>query len=187
MIELQESTWGIRLNEKHYSKFDIEAPDWAKNDLGHSWYSEGIVIWDEAEKTVISSDFWYAMTLLEHLRSNTKWKERGQDVSEEKYQFSIPIRRPRRSKSAPPEEEPPIENKKIITKLHLSSERTQKLLDFLEQNERLITSEGTFIKDRYDQAMKMIADWIIEDIIKERNQNNTPEQDNSHLVDPNSP
>jgi len=49
MIKLQESTWGIRLNEKHYSKFDIDSPDWAKNDLSHSWYSEGIVVWDETE------------------------------------------------------------------------------------------------------------------------------------------
>lgn len=187
MSEFIAADWGIRLNEKHYSKFDIEAPDWAKNDIGHSWYSEGIVVWDEAGKTVISLDFWYSMTLLQHLRSNTKWKERGQDVSEEKYQFSIPIRRRRRGKSAPPEEETPVENKKIITKLHLSPERTQKLLDFLEQNERLIISEGTFIKDRYDQAMKMIACWIIEEAIKERNQNNTPDQDGSNLVDPNSP
>ena len=50
MIELQEATWAIRLNEKHYSKFDIEAPDWAKNDPGHSWYAGEIAIWDEAEK-----------------------------------------------------------------------------------------------------------------------------------------
>ena len=172
MIELQESTWGFRLNEKHYSKFDIEAPDWAKDDPGPTWYSEGIVIWDETEKTIVNLNFWHAMTLLDHLRSNPTWKERGQDVSEEKYQFSIPIRRRRRSKSAPPEVEPPLENKKIITKLHLSPERTQKLLDFLEQNEPQIHSEGTSIKFRYDQAMGMIADMIIEDVIKERNQNN---------------
>ena len=186
MIELQEATWGTRLNEKHYSKFDVEAPEWARNDPGLSWYSEGIIIWDETEKTVVNLNFWYAMDLLEHLSNNAKWKERGQAVSEEKYQFSIPIRR-RRSKSAPPEEEPPMENKKIITKLHLSPERTQKLLDFLEHNERLIQSEGRSIKGRYDQAMRMIADMIIDDIREERNQNNTPEQDSSHPVDPNSP
>jgi len=89
--------------------------------------------------------------------------------------FSMPIRRRRRSKSAPPEEEPPLENKKIVTTLHLSPERTQKLLDFLEHNERMIQTEGTFIKGRYDRAMGMIADWSIEDIIKERHQNNIQE------------
>lgn len=175
MIELQDSTWGIRLNEKHYSKFDIEAPDWAKYDPGLTWYSEGIVIWDEARKTVMNMNFWYAMTLLEHLRDNPKWKEQGQDVSEEKIQFSIPIRKRRRSKSAPPEEAPPIEDGKIITTLHLSPDQTQKLLSFLEQNERQIYSRGSSIKSGYDDAMRMIADMIIEDMIQERNQNNTQE------------
>ena len=187
MSEFNDGDWGMRINKKHYSKFDLEAPDWAKEDPGLTWYAEGIVIWDKATETVINLNFWHAMTLLDHLRSNPTWKERGQDVSEEKFQFSIPIRRRRRSKSAPPEEEPPIENGKIITTLHLSPDQTQKLLDFLEQNEHLVQSEGTFIKDRYDQGMRMIADMIIEDVIKERNQNNTPEQDSSHLIDPNSP
>jgi hypothetical protein len=53
MIELQELTWGIRLNEKHYSKFDIQAPDWAKDNPGLTWYAEGIVIWDEAREAEI--------------------------------------------------------------------------------------------------------------------------------------
>lgn len=175
MIESQESTWGIRLNEKHHSKFDIEAPDWAKDDPGLTWYAEGIVVWDETKKTVINLNFWYAMTLLEHLRGDPKWKEQGQDVSEEKIQFSIPIRKRRRSKSAPPEEAPPMENGKIITTLHLSPDQTQKLLSFLEQNERQIYSRGSSIKSGYDDAMRMIADMIIEDMIQERNQNNTQE------------
>lgn len=175
MIELQESTWGIRLNEKHYSKFDIEAPDWAKDDPGLTWYAEGIVIWDEARETVINLNFWYTMTLLEHLRGDSKWKEQGQDVSEEKIQFSIPIRKQRRSKSAPPEKAPPIEDGKIITTLHLSPDQTQKLLDFLEQNEHRIISRGTSIKLGYDHAMQMIADMIIEDMIRERGPNNTQE------------
>jgi hypothetical protein len=175
MIELQESTWGIRLNEKHYSKFDIEAPDWAKADPGLTWYAEGLVVWDEAKETVINMNFWYAMTLLEHLRDDQQWKEQGQDISEEKIQFSIPIRKRRRSKSAPPEEEPPIENGKIITTLHLSPDQTQKLLDFLEKNERQIYSRGSSIKSGYDHAMRMIADMIIEDMMQERNQNNTQE------------
>ena len=175
MIESQESTWGIRLNEKHYSKFDIEAPDWAKDDPGLTWYAEGIVVWDETKKTVINLNFWYAMTLLEHLRDGQKWKEQGQDVSEEKIQFSIPIRKRRRSKSAPPEESPLIEDGKIITTLHLSPDQTQKLFDFLEQNEHRIISRGTSIKSGYVDAMRMIADMIIEDIIKEHSQDHTQE------------
>jgi hypothetical protein len=170
MIELQESTWGTRLNEKHYSKFDIEAPDWAKNDLGHSWYAEGIVIWDETEKIVVNLNFWDAMTLLEHLRDNQKWKERGQDVSEEEYQFSIPIRRRRRSKSAAPEEPPPIENTKIVTKLHLSPDQTQKLLDFLEQNEQIIRGRGKIIKDEYDRGIKWLVKMLHEERSRQRNQ-----------------
>lgn len=175
MNELQESTWGFRLNEKHYSKFDVEAPDWAKDDPGLTWYAEGIIVWDETKETVINMNFWYAMTLLEHLRDDPKWKEQGQDVSEEKIQFSVPIRKRRRSKSTPPDEAPPIEDGKIITTLHLSPEQTQKLLDFLEHNEHRIISRGTSIKLRYDHAMQMIADMLLEDIIKERNQNNTQE------------
>jgi hypothetical protein len=115
------------------------------------------------------------MTLLEHLREDPKWKEQGQDVSEEKIQFSIPIRKRRRSKSAPPEETLPIENGKIITTLHLSPEQTQKLLSFLKKNERQIYSRGSSIKSGYDDAMRMIADMIIEDMIRERDPNNMQE------------
>ena len=31
MIEFKEQDWGVRLNEKNYCKFDLDAPDWAKD------------------------------------------------------------------------------------------------------------------------------------------------------------
>jgi hypothetical protein len=130
MIELQESTWGIRLNEKHYSKFDIDSPDWAKNDLSHSWYSEGIVVWDETEKTVVNLDFWYAMDLLNHLRKNQKWQETGQNISEERIEFSFEIKRRKRGNDASLDEQSPAETNSVITTLHLSPQRTQTLRDF---------------------------------------------------------
>jgi hypothetical protein len=170
MIELQKSTWGIRLNEKHYSKFDIEAPNWARNNPGLSWYSEGIIIWDEAKKTIVNLDFWYAISLLDHLRKNQKWKDTGQNVSEEKIEFSFELKRRKRGKTATPDEERPAETKKVITKLHLSPQRTQKLLDFLEQNEQIIRVRGTIIKDQYYRGIKLLVDFLHEEKSMQRNQ-----------------
>lgn len=169
MVELQESTWGIRLNEKHYCKFDIDAPEWVKDDPGLSWYSEGIVIWDEAEKTVINLDFWYAMSLLDHLRKNQKWKEAGQNVSEEKIEFSFELKRRKRGQHATLNDEPPAETKKVITKLYLSPQRTQKLLVFLEQNEQIIRVRGTMIRDQYHRGIKFLVDLLHEERSRQRN------------------
>ncbi len=163
MAEFQEQEWGIKLNERNYCKFDIKAPDWAKNDLSHPWYSEGVVIWDKTKKTVINLDFWYAMNLLNHLRKNQKWKETGQNVSEEGIEFSFELKRRKRGKAATPDEEPPAETKKVITKLHLSPQRTRKLLDFLEQNEQIIRVRGTIIKDQYDRGIRLLLDLLYEE------------------------
>lgn len=170
MIELQESTWGIRLNEEHYSKFDIEAPGWAKNDPGLSWYAEGIIIWDETEKTVVNLDFWYAMDLLDHLRKNQKWQETGQNVSEERIEFSFEIERRKRGKDASLDKQSPAETKKVITKLHLSPERTQKLLDSLEQNEQIIRGRGTVIEDEYNRGIKWLVKLLHEERDRQRDQ-----------------
>lgn len=170
MIELQESTWGIRLNEKHHSKFDIEAPDWAKNDLGHSWYSEGIVVWDESEKTVICLNFWHAMDLLDHPRKNQKWKETGQNVSKERIEFSFELKRRKRGRKATPDTQPPAETKKVVTRLHLSPQQTLKLLDFLEQNEQIIRGKGTIIEEEYNQGIRWWVKLLREERNRQRNQ-----------------
>lgn len=170
MSEFIAADWGIRLNQKHYSKFDIEAPEWVRNDPSLSWYSKGIVVWDEAQQTVVNLDFWYAMSLMDHLRKNLKWKESGQDISEEKVQFSFEIKRRKKNRRPTPEDESQPETQKVITKLHLSPERTQKLLDFLEQNEQIIRVRGTIIKDQYDRGIKFLVDLLHEERSRQRNQ-----------------
>ena len=57
MIEFKEQDWGVRLNEKHYCKFDLDAPDWAKDLPTLSWYSEGLVIWDGVQQVVVNMNF----------------------------------------------------------------------------------------------------------------------------------
>lgn len=167
MEEFNDGNWGIRINEKHYSKFDIDAPDWAKNEPGLSWYSKGVVIWDESQKTAIDLDFWYSMVWLERLKNNSEWEQLGSDVQKESMYISIEIPDRRKKGSSKSNlEAPPSKSEKVITKFHLSPERTRIALKFLQHHESIIRMEGEMIKGQYEQAMESLAAMICEDIMR---------------------
>ena len=161
---------GHQAEREAYSKFDIDSPDWAKNDLSHSWYSEGIVVWDETEKTVVNLDFWNAMDLLDHLCKNQKWQERGQNISEERIEFSFEIKRRKRSNDASLDEQSPAETNSVITTLHLSPQRTQTLLDFLEQNKQIIRGRGTISEDEHNRGIKLLVKLLHKERSRRRDQ-----------------
>lgn len=167
MIEFNEQHWGVFMNEKHYCKFDLEAPDWVKEGPGLSWYSEGVVIWDNSKKIVINLNFWHAMSLLDKLKNNSDWKKQGYNVSEEYHQFSVEISRKKRKQSKVAEDQPHSMHEKVTIQLNLSPEHVKELLNFLEQNESLIHSKGSLIEFQYEQAMKELAKMIYEDMTKE--------------------
>jgi len=171
MEEFNDGNWGIRINEKHYSKFDIDAPDWAKTEPGLSWYSKGVVIWDESQKIVISLDFWYSMAWLEWLKNNSEWEKLGSDVQKESIHISIEIPDRRRKGSSKSNlEELPSKSEKVITKYHLSPEQTKTAIKFLQHHEKIIHMEGEMIKWRYEQSMESLAVMICENMMRADNE-----------------
>jgi hypothetical protein len=161
MDELNEQEWGTRINEKHYSIFDLDAPDWVKEDPALSWYSEGLVVWDKTEKTVVTLNMWQAMDILDQLEKEDAWKTAGHDVYQKYFSFSIPIGRKSRKKVQ--EAKPPSKSEEVTIHLHLSPERVTKFLAYLKRNERYIRGEGMMIKARYEGGMQMLARLLIRD------------------------
>lgn len=98
---------------------------------------------------------WAAMRLLDHLTKDSAWKTNGQDVAHQFYKFSIPIVRKKRKKDNRAQEPEPPQgtSEKVIVRLHLSPERTEKLLKFLTLHERTIRRE--------DVMMKPWRPWLI--------------------------
>ena len=164
MNELNEQIWGVRINEKHYCKFDLEAPDWVKDCENNSaWYSDGVVVWDESQKIVVNMHMWAAMSLLDHLRSSPGWKTQGQDVTQEVIKFRIPLVRKKRRKAGAVQEpeQTSSQSEKVVFRLHLSPERIEMLLRFLSIHDQLIRSEGEMQKRRYKKAMGMIVELLL--------------------------
>ncbi len=151
------------LYQKNYSKFDLEAPDWVKACENNSaWYSEGVIVWDETQKILVNLYMWAAMDLLDRLRNNTDWKTKGKDVAQEFIKLTVPFGRQKRKKASDVREpeQPSGHSEDVVIRLHLSSERTEKLLKFLEGCEQLIRPIGEIQKIRYNEGMKILIELL---------------------------
>ncbi len=163
MVKTKEQDLGTHINQKHYCKFDLDAPDWAK-DLPHlPWYAEGVVIWDENQKVVINLNFWQAMELLDSLNTDSSWNTEGCDVSDEYFEINIELKRKKETK----ENQQQSKSNKIVVQLHLSPKQTKLLLAFLKKNEKLIRTRGHMIKTGYEEAMNSLANMLYEQIIED--------------------
>ena len=168
MAELNERDWGFRINKKHYSKMDLDAPDWVKELPYSSWYSEGLVVWDRDQKLVVNLNMWSVMSILELLEKSDTWKTEGQDLLERYTTITLPAGKRGRRKAH--EEDEPAQFEDVTVRLHLSPERTEKLRAFLKQNESYIQTEGTMLQRRYDEGMTLIAKMLADSVRKERSQ-----------------
>lgn len=163
MVKAKAQGLGIHINQKHYSKFDLDAPDWAK-DLPHlPWYAEGVVIWDANQRIVINLNYWQAMELLDTLKNDSTWSTEGCEVSDEYFKISIDLKQTKETKDTQQQSKP----KKMVIQLHLSPRQTKFLLAFLQENEGLIQTRGDMIKARYEEAMSSLASMLYEQIIED--------------------
>ena len=128
MIEFKEQDWGVRLNEKNYCKFDLDAPDWAKDLPTLSWYFEGLVVWDEIQEIAVNLNYWYAMELLDNLKEDQNWKAQGHNLYEQYIQIEIDVKRKKRKQSDIQEDQPGSKNETVTIELHLPPDRVDKLL-----------------------------------------------------------
>lgn len=111
------------------------------------------------------------MAWLEWLKNNSESEQLGSDVQKESIHINIEI--PDGRKKGPSKsnfEPPPSKSEKIITKFHLSPDRTKKALKFLQHHERIICLEGEMIKWRYDQSMESLAAMRCENMMRADNE-----------------
>ena len=110
------------------------------------------------------------MDLLDKLKSVDAWKKQGHDVFEQFFQIDVQVNRKKRKQAETREDRPKSSSEKVIIRLHLSPERVEKTLGFLERHERLIRSHGLLIKGRYERGIEMLAELLYEDMVKETKQ-----------------
>jgi|WetSurMetagenome_2_1015567.scaffolds.fasta_scaffold1049787_1 hypothetical protein len=92
MNELNEAAWDVRFSEKDYGYSDLDAPAWVKDcENKFSWFSEGLVVWDENQKVVVNLSMWGAMNVLDQMMNSSLWKTQGQEVCQQYGKFTLPI------------------------------------------------------------------------------------------------
>jgi len=166
MDELNELSWGIRLNPKSYGYSDLDAPAWVlDSDCKFSWFSDGLVIWDEKQKIVVNLSMWGAMAVLDQMLKSSLWKTQGQEVAQKYGKFNFSLSRKRRKKANMPDEanlqdEPKVEN--VLVQLHLDPKQAESLFGFLKSHEKQIRSDGNSQKWQFENGIKELARLLVD-------------------------
>ncbi len=159
MEEINNGDWGIRINPKHFSKFDLDAPEWVKESRASSWYSEGYIVWDAQDKKVVNLNVNGAVVILDQLEKSESWKTNGIDVTESYISISVPL--PRKGSRKSQENQAPPKTENVTIRIHLSPERAATLYSFLKPHEMDIRSTWKLRKYQFEQGMAVLIDLLL--------------------------
>jgi hypothetical protein len=151
MEDFDGKDWGIRLNKKNYTKVEIPLPDWFEEDSSHSWNSEGLVVWDNDQKTIVNLNMWQALSILDRLDKDDSWKIDGLDLAQKYTSFVFTMNRKKLKKVS--EELPPVQSREVTICLHMFPERVNEFHSFLKQNEDYVRMEGNIIRIRFESCL----------------------------------
>lgn len=122
-------SWGIQLNWQEWS-MTRDWPAWANPRQREKWEKQGLILWDDDTRQVTRLSGQQSLSLLDHLRSASGWKEKGCVVGE-------PTRRI-------PINNPESKGETVLTDaISLNPQQTQVLYDFLVREEEQLQQMKT--------------------------------------------
>ena len=69
-------SWGAHVNTKwRYKAKDY--PAWANRLQQESWTKTGLIVWEAEDQRIVRLSATEALSVLEHLRNDEAWKDRG--------------------------------------------------------------------------------------------------------------
>jgi hypothetical protein len=112
-IHLNSQTWPLTRNW----------PEWANRAQREKWKEKGLILWDDDARQVNRLSGRQALSLLDHLRTASEWKDQGCTVGEPAWRLSL---------------DNPDDKAELVLwdTINLSPQQTQVLFDFLVREEK---------------------------------------------------
>jgi hypothetical protein len=122
--EHNETNWGARVNASTtYQAKDC--PSWATRPQRDKWNDRGLILWDHETQQITRLWASQALELLDYLRANDSWREKGVEVGEPAIALSI--------------DHPDQEPKQVLAdKIQLDPDQLCELLKLLETREQTL-------------------------------------------------
>lgn len=167
---MTETTWGIRFNEfpdyQRYVKGQKPqgSPEWLDSHHFHTWQEQGLIIWNNTDRKIVSIRGTEALQLLIGLTSQEAWKSDGVSVTRlvHRIELNLPSRKKRKKGEPEPEVEKPKGEDVYEEIIHLPSEAGYELIELLESKKQLLSQMAEQEKKRFQDAMRQAWDIIIE-------------------------
>jgi hypothetical protein len=165
-----EKTWGLKFNPSpSYERLKRDqkpqgSPEWLNPHQISLWQEQGLIIWNNAQKSLERLSGHEALDLLGKLNSQDSWKSEGISITRQihRIQTQMPprVRRKKTESEATAvesETETEIEYEEIV---HLPPEAGAELMDLLQQNKQHLTGMAEQEKKRRDEAFRQVFDLL---------------------------
>ncbi|HEY5039689.1 MAG TPA: hypothetical protein VIJ93_11505, partial [bacterium] len=158
-----EHIWGYHINRAKYPQSSPSIPEWARSHKS-DWVDRGLVIWDEATKSVTHLRASYILDLQIQMAENDVWKNDGIIVGDRAYEIIIESNeRQKTKKSDDTQENKPNGRLALINQIKLSPSQAQELFAFLQshrnQIQKMADEDDKEIKRILGQVYSLILSW----------------------------
>jgi hypothetical protein len=146
--ERANQSWGVHLNWQEWST-TRDLPAWTNSYHREKWKKQGLILWDDEAQQVTRLRGQHALSLLDHLRSTSQWKERGCVVGRPAWQLSL--------------DNPDDKGKSVLVDtINLSPQQTQVLFDFLVREEERLQQMKAAEEEARSRALSRVYDMLLE-------------------------
>jgi hypothetical protein len=148
VTEEANQSWGIHLNWQEWST-TRDWPAWANPYQREKWKERGLIIWQNEARQVTRLKGQHALSLLDHLRSASEWKEQGYVVGQPAWQLSL--------------DNPDDKGELVLSDtINLSPQQTQVLFDFLVREEERLQQMKAAEEEVRTRALSRVYDMLFE-------------------------
>jgi hypothetical protein len=149
-----DDDWGTHINQMNGDVHSPLAPDWLSIKGQNMWKWRGLIVWRREPEQIVCIQPGYVAKIIKDLQDSTNWQQDGYTVGEWGISFEIDLKT-KESKSSEPG---------LLNPMLLSPEQTARLATYIRANLDVIQRLCDEDRHRYESAMDMIAQMILQDM-----------------------
>ena len=167
---METAAWGMQFNQHPEYKRQPKSnqvsgyPEWFGQLQFNTLTAEGLIVWNNVDKTIEALNGQYTLDLLEKLETQDSWKTDGISVTRLVSEISLETPpRGRRKKSEPEPAKEPAKPKTYYKEMvHLPPEAGPQLIELLNENKSRIVSMAEMEKKLCADAMRRLFESILD-------------------------
>lgn len=168
-------TWGVRFNQhsgyRRFSKTDQthDYPDWFESPQFNTWQEQGLILWNNIDKTIESLNGSYVLRLLNQLVSQEDWKKEGISVTKLVSEISYDIPSRGKRKKTEKKTTTPTSNSRTYYKemVRLPPEAGEELIKLINDNKEIFENMAKNETKQFTDAMNQLIESTLEFSLKE--------------------